>query len=142
MKRFILFFICLVAVSLSCRTGDPKRQLVLYPSPTSEATQTPILVEITTTPVPTTYVVITATAKPTEPTVSIQLTELCVSAEKAVNLRPSANDDGYPILQLSKGDKVVDMGGRSELDGTTWMYVQIGKYQGWINGKYLSSCNK
>jgi len=140
MRRMVMAVIVLVMATLSCRTGNPERKLVLYPSPTSEATQTPFLVEITTTPVPTTYIVITATAKPTEPTVSIQLTELCVSAEKAVNLRPSANDDGYPILQLSKGDKVTDMGGRSELDGTTWMYVQIGKYQGWINSRYLGKC--
>src|SRR5512139_257930 len=133
MKRFTLFFICLVAVSLACRTGNPERKLNLYPSPTSEATQTPILVEITTTPVPTTYVVITATFEPTKPVVSIHL---CVSAEKSVNLRPSANDDGYPILQLSNGDEVTDLGGRN----ANWYYVQYRDKRGWINKRYLSSC--
>ena len=123
----------LVMATLSCMTNTPKRQLVLYPSPTSEATQTPILVEITTTPVPTTYVVITATPEPTKSVVSIHL---CVSAEKSVNLRPSANDDGYPILQLSNGDEVIDLGGRNE----NWYYVQYRDKQGWINSRYLGQC--
>ena len=129
-KALALFFGVLALSILACRTGNPERRLNLYPSPTSEATQTPVIVEVTTTPAPTTYVIVTATAVPT---VSIQL---CVSAEKAVNLRPSPDERGYPILQLRKGDQVTDLGGRDE----TWIYVQYLDKQGWINKKYLSNC--
>jgi hypothetical protein len=129
MKKALLALSVLAVSVLACG-GAPRKQLVLYPSPTVEATQTAFVqtvvatkvVQITTTPVP-----------------SITITpvrQLCVSADEAVYLRPSASIDNYPIVQLGNGTEVVDLGGR---DGD-WLFVQVDDKRGWINGKYLSAC--
>ena len=129
-KALALPVIVLALSVLACRTGNPERKLNLYPTPTSEATQTPYVVEVTTSPPPPIFVQITTTPVPT---LSIQL---CVSAVETVNLRPSASDRGYPITQLENGDEVVDLGGRQG----NWIYVQAGDEAGWINKKYLEAC--
>jgi hypothetical protein len=63
-----------------------------------------------------------------------------VTASETVHLRPSPNTTGYPIEVLANGVEVVDLGGRVENDLGTWWYVNVGKNQGWINGKYLDGC--
>lgn len=130
-----LFFVALVLVMaiMACRTSPPeRRELNLYPSPTTEATQTPVVVQITTTP-PFTYtpivIEVTNTPKPVE--------KLCVSALETVHLRPSANTLGYPILVLENGTVVEDLGGR---DGK-WFYVRYVETQGWVDSNYLTACS-
>ena len=120
--------------------AEATRQAVfqnLYPSPTSEATQTPSVRVITTTPLPTTtpmIVVYTATPVPTTQT---KASWLCVTAVEAVNLRPSPSTENH-IAVLKYGQKVIDLGGR---DGS-WLYVQVGDSRGWVNIKYLGNCDK
>lgn len=135
MKRMFLVLAVLAVSNLACRTSPATpRVLVLYPSATPNATQTPIVqtvvntrvVQITTTPVP------TFTSTPTHP-----VRQLCVSATETVYLRPSPGTDNYPITQLANGTKVTDLGGQ---DGN-WKFVEVKSQRGWVNEKYLKDCN-
>src|SRR5687768_8546147 len=96
--RIYIFFLTLALLVLACRTGSSERKLNLYPSPTVEVSQTPVVVQITTTSVYT-YTpivkVVTETPRPTE--------KMCVDALVAVHLRPSPNESGYPIMALANG---------------------------------------
>lgn len=139
MKRFAPFLLILLSI-LACRTGDSEQRdkvfSALYPSPTSDATQTPIIqtviatkvVQITTTPIP---IVPTFTNTPAKP-----VRQLCVSATETVYLRPSPSIENYPITQLENGVKVTDLGGRNG----AWWFVEWKDKRGWINSKYLKEC--
>src|SRR4026207_1477918 len=98
----IVAFLLLVVAMLACGSTTP-RELVLYPSETPNASQTPILVQITTTPLPTQTSIVVLVTK--------TATTLCVVANEAVYLRPSASDNNYPILPLSNGSRLTDLGG-------------------------------
>lgn len=116
-------------VLTACRT--PERRVVsLYPSPTSNATQTPLVVLVTTTPV------LTQTAILILVTPTVNNGYLCVSATEAVYLRPAPSLNGYPITVLKNGTSVLDLGGRSG----AWIFVEIGDRRGWVNAKYLEAC--
>lgn len=125
MKK-VLAISVLVLAMLACGRTTP-RELVLYPTETLNPTQTPYLVEVTTTPLPTytpVLVVVTPDAR------------LCVSATVAVHLRPSPGDDNYPITALSNGTELIDLGGRSG----SWYFVSTGTEQGWVHKNYLKAC--
>jgi hypothetical protein len=125
--RKVLAISILVLAMLACG-GTAPRELVLYPSPTANSTQTPYLVEITTTPLPTqTPVIILVTP---------EAGSLCVSALEAVHLRPSPDDDNYPITAVPNGTELIDLGGRSG----SWYFVSLGTEQGWIHKNFLQEC--
>ena len=135
-RYFVIFVLAFIALGVyrSCNSPAPEpRRLNLYPSPTSEATQTPLVVEITTTPVPTyTKVVIIVTETPSH------LDKLSVSAVVAVHLRPSPSKRNYPITALPNGTVLEDLGGR---DGK-WWFVQYGDKRGWVHSSFVVACNK
>jgi hypothetical protein len=111
---------------LACGRTAP-RELNLYPTETPDPTQTPYLVEITSTPANTStpvYIVVTPDEK------------LCVNAVVAVHLRPSPNDQNYPIAVVPNGTVLLDLGGRSG----SWYFVSMGTEQGWVHKNYLSVC--
>lgn len=112
---------------LACGAAAPRR-LELYPSPTPNATQTPMIVEVQSSPV-VVVVEVTVSSTPTG--------KPCVNAAVAVHLRPSASDQNYPIMVIPNGTELRDLGGRSE----KWMFVQIGDKHGWVHGDYVQSCN-
>lgn len=116
----------IVLATIACGR-EAHREIVLYPSPTFIATQTPILVQITTTPI---LVVVEITTTPDAPSV------LCVNALVAVHLRPSPNDQNYPIMVIPNGTQLVDLGGRSD----KWLFVEVGDKQGWVHGDYVDEC--
>ena len=132
-NRLIVATLLLVVASLACRLSPTEpRELNLYPSPTLVATQTPIFVQITTTPpATTTPIVIVATS-----TDELAAT-FCVSAVDAVHLRPSPATTNYPIVALPNGEKVEDLGGRSG----KWWFISVGDKQGWVDSGYLSECS-
>ena len=119
---------------LSCRlTPAEPRELGLYPTATTNATQTPLVVVWTGTP--------NATYTPNAPTIIVltqtpNSTSLCVSALVAVHLRPSPNADNYPITIIPNGTLLTDLGGK---DGN-WIFVQFGDKQGWVNMNYIGDC--
>lgn len=130
----VLAIFFLVLASLACGSKAEEWQMrgwTVTPSPTAntQATQTPYIVEITNTPAPTELP--TVTPNPTA------ISYLCVTANEAVNLRPSPDASYYPIDPLKNGTKVEDLGAR---DGN-WVFVKVGDKQGWINGEYLGACN-
>ena len=128
--RIILAVLVLLIVTLACGGQPaPKRELNLYPTATSAATQTPIVVEVVETQV----IVVEITPTPVPPQA---VEKMCVSAVEAVYLRPSPSDDNYPITSLPNGVELTDLGGR---DGS-WLFVQYGDAQGWVNGAYLGDC--
>lgn len=130
--RIVLAGLVLALVTLACGGTAPRTPIVLYPSPTSDATQTPVYL---TVPVEVTKVVKeTAIVDVTQTPLPITL---CVRADEAVYLRPSANDQNYPIMALPNGSQLVDLGGR---DGV-WYFVQHGDKSGWINSNYLTACS-
>lgn len=132
MKQFILLVVLPLAI-LACRTGNPDRKLNLYPSPTSDATQTPVIQTVVSTKV----VQITTTPIPTVPTfTSTPISKLCVSAVEAVHMRPAPSMESN-MTELPNGAEVTDLGGRSR----EWLYVEWEGKRGWINGKYLKNCN-
>ena len=128
MKRELAALTILVLV-LACGRTAPK-QLNLYPSPTVEASTTSWIVQITTTP--------NATQTPffvvVSPTPNASL--LCVDALVALYLRPSPNEESYPIQAVPNGTHLLDLGGRSG----KWIYVQLGDKQGWVSSDYLKHC--
>jgi hypothetical protein len=133
-KKILAALFVLAVVLLACGQPAPEWQLrgwTVTPSP-FEPTQTPVVVQITTTP-PLTYTpivkVVTETPRPTE--------KMCVDALVAVHLRPSPNESGYPIMVLVNGAVVEDLGGRSG----EWIFVRYIEAQGWVFEEYLSACN-
>lgn len=122
----------LVMALLAC--GQPaeewqSRGWTVTPSPFSP-TQTPAIVQITTTPASTyTPVVKVVTETP--------LGSLCISALVTVHLRPSAGTGGYPITVLENKTVVEDLGGR---DGV-WWFVKYGELSGWVHSSYVVACN-
>lgn len=138
LKALALPISALALSVLACfSSGAERKPLNLYPSPSSEAEAVRV---ITTTPLPTqpTFtpitVVYTSTSVPT-PTPTIENYWLCVTAQEAVNLRPSPSTENH-IAVLRNGDRVRDLGGRNG----SWVYVETGNKRGWVNGKYLKSC--
>lgn len=123
MTRLILI---LSLAALACGGSATRRTLILYPSPTANASQTPYVVKETAPPLVMTVVV-------TQTEIS---NTLCVSASVAVYLRPSPGGDYYPIVALPNGARVNDLGGRSG----SWLFVRYQRYQGWVNGRYLGEC--
>ena len=114
----------ILLATVACQR-EGRRELVLYPTPTVVPTQTPFLVQITTTPV---MVVIEITHTPTSST-------LCVKATVAVYLRPSPSDQNYPITEIQNGERLSDLGGRNG----KWMFVEIGDKQGWVHEYYVTA---
>lgn len=128
-KALALALNALALAVLACNTGNPDRKLNLYPSstPTSAVpTQTAIVMEIVNTVV----VQITTTPVPTSRTYK------CISAVEAVYLRPSPSTENYPIKQLEKGVEVVDIGGKIG----EWIFVEVNGVRGWVNQKYMEEC--
>lgn len=136
--RFRAAVLALALGIIACNTGNPEQRdkvfNALYPSPTSDATQTPVIqtvvatkvVQVTTTPVP------SVTSTPVR--------QLCVSADEAVNLRPSPSTKNYKITELENGVVVTDLGGRVENVEGVWLFVEVNENRGWINEKYLEDC--
>jgi hypothetical protein len=118
---------------LACGGTAPERELNLYPTEVPNATQTPLVIIWTPTPrdTPTPNVVIR------EITQTPNAERLCVNALVAVNLRPSPNDQNYPIMVIPNGTELTDLGSRNG----KWIFVQTGDKQGWVNGDYLKGCN-
>jgi hypothetical protein len=135
--RILTAVLVLMLVTLACGGTAPRRELNLYPTPTVEATQTPIYVpvevEVTKVIERTTVVEITPTPIPPQ-----AVEKMCVSAAVSVYLRPSPSDDNYPIMPLPNGAELTDLGGR---DGG-WLFVQYGDKQGWVNGSYAGACGQ
>jgi biopolymer transport protein ExbD len=129
MNRAVMAVVLLVLVSVACRRGETER-VNLFPSPTPDATQTPVYVQVTQ------VVQITVTPQPTaKPTMTRQI-KLCVTAIETVYLRPSASENNYPVTTLTNGVEVVDKGGR---DGE-WIFVEVGDKQGWVYAEYIKPC--
>jgi hypothetical protein len=138
-KSILIFFLLIVFISLACgrSAGSPKSEPFTFWTPTPNSTQTPIIIVHTTTPLPTQtpeVIVLIATSTP-------YTNRLCVIADQAVYLRPSASDDGYPILPLTKGLELLDLGGREG----DWAFVQYTNErgeikQGWSNIHWLGDC--
>lgn len=128
-RRVILALgVCALGV-LACG-GTVRRELILYPSETPNASQTPLVVQITTTPNAThTAIVVVVSETP-------NALAMCVTADEAVYLRPSPNADDYPIEPLTKGTKVLLTGGMFGL----WVHVEVGVSSGWIRVEYLGDC--
>jgi hypothetical protein len=124
-----LLFIAIFVTIIACGRTAPRR-LELYPSPTVLPTQTERVVIYTTTPLSTyTSIVkeVTSTPKPEY---------LCIVADEAVYLRPSASMDNYPISPLPNGARVLRLGGEKE----DWIFVEYGEFSGWIRQEYLKNC--
>ena len=129
MNRVVMAVAFLVLVSVACRRGETER-VNLFPSPTPDATQTPVLVEVTK------VVQITVTQQPTaKPTMTRQI-KLCVTAQEAVHLRPSPDTEGHPITVLKNGSEVTDLKGRKG----EWLYVEVEDKRGWVHEKYVGQC--
>ena len=112
-----------VTVTPTTVLANPESTQAVFP--TIEPTATEVLANDTPSP---------------EPTQQSVGKCVVVTANETVNLRPSANTSGYPIEVLANGVQVTDLGGRVENEEGTWLYVSVGKNQGWINGKYLGYC--
>ena len=120
----------IVLAAVSCVQAEP-RQLNLYPSATAQPTVSPIVIQITTTPVATqTAQIVVVSATPNTPEF------FCVSAATAVHLRPSASAENYPIMVIPNGAEVADLGGRSG----DWMFVELADRKGWVHGTYVEEC--
>jgi len=124
-SRVALAFFVIALGILACGRQS-RKELTLYPTPTPNATQTPVVVQITTTAV---FVVVEVSQTP-------NAAKLCVNALVAVHLRPTPNDNNYPITVIPDGTQLADLGGRSG----KWMFVQLGDRQGWVHGNYVGNC--
>jgi hypothetical protein len=130
--RVFAVFLVLVISTLFC--GQPAEEWQLRgwtpTPPLVEPTQTPFIIVYTSTPVSTyTQLVkeVTSTPKPEY---------LCVVADEAVYLRPSASMDNYPISPLPNGARVLRLGGQKE----DWIFVEYSEFSGWVHSEYLESC--
>jgi hypothetical protein len=122
--------VSILAVSvLACGTSTP-RKLELYPSPTVLPTQTERVVIHTSTPLSTYTPIVKVVTSTSEPGY------LCVTAVDTVHLRPSPSVENYPVMVLSSGARLTDLGGR---DGN-WAFVSTGKERGWINLDFVKLC--
>lgn len=131
MKRVLVAVFVAAVVSLACGSENPRR-LELYPSPTVVPTQTQRIVVWTSTPELTYTPVVKIITGTPENTVF-----LCVSADEAVYLRPSANNQNYPVAPLPNGARLTDLGGR---DGK-WVFVEYDELSGWVHQDYIENCN-
>lgn len=135
-KALALALNVLALAILACGSSveSPDRQATLraalYPSPTPDATQTPVLVEVTK------VVQITVTSQPTAKPSPTRQIKLCVTAQEAVHLRPSPDAIGYPIAELKNGSEVTDLKGRKG----EWLYVEVEDKRGWVHEKYVEEC--
>lgn len=130
MKRILLAIVVLAVVTLACATGAGTPKPSLYPSPTAELTQTPFVLQITTTPMDTaTPLVVVVSETPSG-------SRLCVNALVSVHLRPSPSTENYPITVIPNGMQLVDLGGRSE----KWLFVQFNDMHGWVHADYVGDC--
>jgi hypothetical protein len=137
LSKAFLGLIILVLANLACSGMD---DIVFTVTPTFANTPTSVLPTITLTP---TEVLAkdTQTPEPTQEVADVSVGKIwCVSAVETVHLRPSPNTSGYPIQVLANGEQITDLGGRVENELGTWLYVSVGKNQGWINEKYLGDC--
>jgi hypothetical protein len=136
-QKTIVSAIILLFAILACGAPSPREKPVLFPSPTSNATQTPII--YTSTPQPTYTPLSTQTPEiiVVIATSTLPSTRLCVIADEAVYLRPSASDDGYPITPLLKGSVLTDLGGRNG----NWAFVQFDDKTGYANLNWLGECD-
>ena len=124
-SRVALAFFVIALGILACGR-ESRKELTLYPTLTPNATQTPVVVQITTTAV---FVVVEVSQTP-------NAAKLCVNALGAVYLRPSPNDQNYPVMTIPNGTQLADLGGRSG----KWIFVQLGDRQGWVHGNYVGNC--
>jgi hypothetical protein len=120
--------LAIVLAILACGGAAPRRGLNLYPSSTPNATQTPMIVTVESSP-SVIVIEVTVTSEPAG--------KLCVNADVAVHLRPSPNNQNYPITVIANRTELIDLGGRN----SKWMFVQIGDNQGWVHGDYVQRCN-
>lgn len=126
---YILVYV-LVAVSLACGGSYTPKTLDLYPTSTSNPTQTPniVKIEITTTPLPTSVpIVVSATA---------ESGFLCVTAVENVYLRPTPSMENSPIVALPENTRLEDRGSRSG----NWLFVAVKDKVGWVNSAYVKPC--
>jgi ABC-type glycerol-3-phosphate transport system substrate-binding protein len=129
--KLLLAVLALVMVTLACGGQGQQADRFTFWTPTPDASPTPIVVEVVETQV----IVVEITPTPVPPQA---VEKMCVSATVAVYLRPSPSDDNYPIMSLPNGAELTDLGGR---DGS-WLFVQYGDAQGWVNGSYVGSCGQ
>ncbi len=124
----------LVLAILSCNLAPRESKVLdLYPTPTSVITQTPVFVQITTTPLPTlptvTPLVVVVSSTP-------ESKFLCVTADENVYLRPSPSMVNHPIVPLPRGTRIADSGSRSG----NWAFVKVDNYSGWVNTLWTTPC--
>lgn len=120
----------LVVVLASCRKASGNDDGIVFWTPSAPPTQTPRIVEITTTALSTYTPIVKVVTETPEPGY------LCVTADEAVHLRPSPSIENYPIDVLKNGTKLLDLGGR---DGE-WRFVRFDKQTGWVNQAYVTAC--
>lgn len=126
-----LVLLTIAVFILACGGTAPREKLQLYPTPTGNPTQTPVIVIWTGTPAATyTPIVVLVTQTP-------YIAFLCVSAVEAVYLRPAPNLENRPISAELNGAQVRDLGGRNN----GWAFVAVDGKQGWIKSDYLGGCN-
>lgn len=114
----------------SCNRASENDDGIVFWTPTSPPTQTPRIVQITTTPIYTYTPIVKIITETPSPEY------LCVTAIETVHLRPSASTDNYPVMVLENGSRLTDLGGRKE----KWIFVQYGEFSGWVHQKYLDNC--
>lgn len=131
MRRALIALGVLCLLALGCGSASPRRNVSLYPTDeaTPNATQTPF------------YIIHTQTPNATQTAVVVRVVEtpnawLCVDVQETVYLRPSPNADNYPIAVIPNGARVRNLGGKSG----DWVFVELGKYQGWVNSEYVKGC--
>jgi hypothetical protein len=134
MVRRSCTLLLLVVVLISCRRATGTDEGIVFWTPSAPPTQTARVVRITTTPVYTyTPIVKVVTSTPIP-------AYLCVIADEAVYLRPSADNQNYPISPLPSGSRLTDLGGRKENEFGKWAFVAYQDEQGWVNLNFAENC--
>lgn len=79
--------------------------------------------------------VVTETPAATPPVAEVELAHVCVVAETALNLRPTASTAEPPIATLLKGQRLTLL-----IDDGTWAYVLYGERAGFVRSIYVERC--
>jgi hypothetical protein len=133
----ILFFLGVAAILLACGISTPRERPVLYPSPTQNSTQTPIVIQITNTPENTSTPVLITIVQTTTP-IPTSSNRLCVIADQALNLRTQ------PSMEEGSNGSPLPHGAEVLLTGTKngeWLFVKYGDRSGWVYSNWLGECN-
>jgi hypothetical protein len=134
MKRETTIFLAvtaLVVAQLACAAPADRGPVVLYPSATPNATQTPVVVTVVAQVTVVAHQTVVA-----QVTTTPRGDKYCVTAEETVYLRPSPSTDNYPVVALAHGAVVAHLGGRNG----DWMFVQYEDKTGWVNKDYIGDC--